>query len=202
MPPGSGLASRISTSCPKRRKWYAHDRPAGPAPTTSTRLPVGGPGGDRPPLLVGEIAEKPVERMDRDGLIEELPVAGAFARVITRAAVRAGQRVLLHVLPPGALVVAGLRQGEPGLDVLPGRTGVVAGRKMIDVDGALPSTRAGAFADRLLVNRRQILRNETHSWPFEVPVTGSLVQSVCQECPEARSPEKRRGATSTGRRPE
>ena len=26
------------------RKWYAHDRPAGPAPTTSTRLPVGGPG--------------------------------------------------------------------------------------------------------------------------------------------------------------
>ena len=44
MPPGSGFASRISTSCPNRRKWYAHDRPAGPAPTTSTRLPVGGPG--------------------------------------------------------------------------------------------------------------------------------------------------------------
>jgi hypothetical protein len=26
----------------------------------------------------------------------------------------------------------------------------------------LPSPRAGAFADRLLVDRRQILRNETH----------------------------------------
>ena len=60
-------------------------------------LAGGRTGGDRPPLLVGEIAEKPVERMDRDGRIEELPVAGAFAGVIARAAVRAGQRVLLHV---------------------------------------------------------------------------------------------------------
>ena len=34
---------------------------------------------DRPALLVGEIAEEAVERMDRDRLIEELPVAGAFA---------------------------------------------------------------------------------------------------------------------------
>ena len=124
-------------------------------------LAGGRPGGDSPPLLVGEIAEKPVERMDRDGRIEELTVAGAFAGVIARAAVRAGEGVFLHVLPPGALVVARLRQGEPGLDVLPGRTRVVAGRKKVDVDGALPSTRAGALADRLLVNRRQIFRNET-----------------------------------------
>ena len=162
MPPGSGLASRISTSCPKPPQ-VVRARQARRAGADDEHALAGGrPGRDRPALLVGEIAEKPVERMDRDGRIEELPVAGAFARVITRAAVRAGQRVLLHVLPPRPLVVAGLRQGEPGLDVLPGRTGVVAGRKMIDVDGALPSARAGALADRLLVDRRQILRNETH----------------------------------------
>src|SRR4029453_1482709 len=42
-----------------------------------------------PPFVVGEITEKPIQRMDRDGRIEVLPVAGAFAGVITRAAVGA-----------------------------------------------------------------------------------------------------------------
>jgi hypothetical protein len=92
-------------------------------------------------------------------LIEELTITGAFAGVITRAAVRTRQRVLFHVLSPCCLVVAGLCQGEPRLDVLPGRTGVVAGRKVIDVNRTLPSPRAGPFADRLFVDRRQILRN-------------------------------------------
>ena len=117
---------------------------------------------DRPAFLDGAIAEEPIERVDRDGLIEEAPVAGAFTGVIARAAVRGRKRVLLHVLPPGALVVARLREVEPGLDVLAGRAGVIARRQMIDVDRELPSTRAGALADRLLVDRRQILRNQTH----------------------------------------
>ncbi len=125
-------------------------------------LPGRRAGSDRPALLVGEIAEEPVDRMDGHRGIEKLPVAGAFAGVVTRAAVRARQRVLLHVLPPGAFVVARLRQVQPCLDVLPGRTRVVAGRKMIDVDGALPAARTGALADGLLVNRREILRSETH----------------------------------------
>ena len=89
--------------------------------------------------------------------------------MITRAAVRAGQRVLFHVLPPGLLVVAGLRVRQPGLDVFAGRARMVAGRKMIDKDRALPSTRAGASADGFLVDRRQIFRDETHGclrpWP-------------------------------------
>src|SRR5262245_9559241 len=101
--------------------------------------------------------------MDRNGRIEELTVAGAFARVIARTAMRARQRIFFHVLPPGGLVVARLCQSEPCLDVFPGRTGLVARRKMIDVMRPLPPTRAGAFADGLLVDGRQILRNETHS---------------------------------------
>src|SRR4029079_10731989 len=123
------------------------------------------------------------------------PVASAFAGVITRAAMRAGERVLLRVLPPGCLVVAGLCQGEPCLNVLARRTGVVAGRKVIDIHGALPSTRAGALADRLLVDRRQIFRNETHGCPRRgsildrrtefrlvvVPVISGVPQTACQD---------------------
>ena len=119
--------------------------------------------GDGPAFLVGKIAEKPVERMDRHGLIEELPVAGGFARMVTGAAVCAGQRVLFHVLPPGLLVVTRLRQSQPRLDVFPCRAGVVAGRKMIDVFRALPSTRSGTFADRFVVNGCQILWNEAQA---------------------------------------
>ena len=104
---------------------------------------------------------------------------------ITGAAVRAGQRVLLHVLPPGGFVVARLREGKPGLDVLPGGTGLIAGRKMIDVDGPLPSTRAGTLADRLLVDRRQILRDETHR------------SSVLTRCPGPLCHERRSNATAT-----
>src|SRR6185503_274520 len=40
--------------------------------------------------------------------------------------------------------------------------GLVARGKMVDVDGALPSTRASAFADRLFVGWRQIFGNEAH----------------------------------------
>ena len=40
MPPATGPASRIVTACPKRARWYAADSPDGPAPTTSTFLPV------------------------------------------------------------------------------------------------------------------------------------------------------------------
>src|SRR5262245_31562340 len=118
--------------------------------------------------------------MNRDRLIEELPVAGAFARVITRSAVRARQRVLLHVLSPGGLVVACLREVEPRLDVLASRAGLIAGRKMIDVVGTLPSTRASALADRLLVVGRQILGNETHIFLRTQPFTviGGSVQTA------------------------
>ena len=41
MPPGFGFWSRISTAWPRRASCHAHDSPAGPAPTISTRLPDG-----------------------------------------------------------------------------------------------------------------------------------------------------------------
>ena len=42
MPPAIGPASLIVTAWPRRARWYAAASPEGPAPTTSTRLPVGG----------------------------------------------------------------------------------------------------------------------------------------------------------------
>ena len=148
---------------------------------------------DRPAFLVGEIAEKPIERMDRDGLIEELPVAGAFAGVIARAAVRARQRVLLHVLPPGPLVVARLREGEPRLDVFAGRTGVITRRQVIDVDRALPAARARALADRFLVDGRQILRNQAHGCLHlgQCPRAMTAVQFFERDSKDKRSSQAR-----------
>ena len=42
IPPAIGPASLIVTVCPRRARWYAADRPEGPAPMTSTRFPVAG----------------------------------------------------------------------------------------------------------------------------------------------------------------
>ena len=126
-------------------------------------MPVGGPGRSVQPFSLARSPRNRSIEWIGDRLIEELPVAGALARVIAGAAVGARQRVLFHVFPPGLLVVAGLRQSQPCLDVLAGRTGVVAGRKMIDVDGALPSPRAGAFADGFLIDGCQILRSEAQA---------------------------------------
>ena len=40
-PPPFGRASSSTTSCPSIARRWAQERPAGPAPTTATRLPVG-----------------------------------------------------------------------------------------------------------------------------------------------------------------
>ena len=45
IPPGSAPASWISTSWPSRARWYAAESPLGPAPMTSTRLPLRSSGG-------------------------------------------------------------------------------------------------------------------------------------------------------------
>ncbi len=37
IPPGRANPSNTATGYPRRASWYAHDNPAGPAPTTATR---------------------------------------------------------------------------------------------------------------------------------------------------------------------
>ena len=100
MPPGSSIASRISTSWPRRRRCQAQDRPAGPAPTTSTFLPVGWPGLPSSPSD-REIAEKALDGMDGDRFVELGAAALGLARVIAGAAVNAGQRIVGDEGAPG-----------------------------------------------------------------------------------------------------
>ena len=115
-----------------------------------------------PSFFRREIAEEAIQRVDRNRLVQLRAVAGAFAGVIARAAVRPRQGVLLHVFLPRRLVSPRLREVEPGLDVLAGRTCVVARRKEVDVDGPLPPRRAGPLPDRRLVDRGDVFRNQAH----------------------------------------
>ena len=114
--------------------------PGGPAPTTSTRLPdrLGG-GIERPALLDRLVADEALDRVDADRLVELAAVAGGLARVVTDATHDRREGVVLDDLAPGALVALAAVLGlvEPGLAVLAGGAGVVAGRQSVDVLGTL-----------------------------------------------------------------
>ena len=56
--PSSGRPRRTVTSCPSRRRWYAAESPDGPAPTTSTRRPVGAPGSTVQPRSIARSPRK------------------------------------------------------------------------------------------------------------------------------------------------
>jgi hypothetical protein len=102
---------------------------------------------DAPATFDRLVAEEPLHRVDPDRLVELGSVARRLARVVTDAAHDGRERVVLHDLPPRALVPRASLLGvvEPSLHVLPGRAGVAAGREQIDVHRAL-----GAPASRLV----------------------------------------------------
>jgi hypothetical protein len=91
---------------------------------------------ERPAFHGGEVAEEALDRVDADRSVEHAAIARGFARMIADPPMRRRQRIVLHQRRPGLAVLARLRQIEPGLDVLPGRAGVVAGREQIDIDRA------------------------------------------------------------------
>jgi hypothetical protein len=114
---------------------------------------------DRPTLFDREIAKEAIKRVDRDGLVEELSIAGALAGMVTSAPVGRRKRIVFHVFAPGFFVSAGLRERQPSLDIQAGRTGVIAWRQKIDVRGTLPAHRVRALGDRGLVGRGHVLRD-------------------------------------------
>ena len=89
---------------------------------------------ERPATLAGKITKEPLHRMDRNGAVQLGPVAGGLAGVVADPPVDRGQRVVGDKLPPGLLVLAGLRMGQPRLDVLPGRAAGVARGQQVQVD--------------------------------------------------------------------
>jgi hypothetical protein len=104
---------------------------------------------DLPAALDRLVAEEALDRVDADRLVELAAVAGGLAGVVADPPHDRRQRVVLHQLAPGPLVTALPLLGlvQPGLDVLPGRTGVVAGRQAVDVDGPLGAPAAGLVGE-------------------------------------------------------
>jgi hypothetical protein len=91
--------------------------------------------------------------MDTDRAIQLLAIALSFARMITNPAMNRGHRVILHNLLPSLFIVAGLHQGQPGLDIFPGRASMIAGRQKVFIFGAMATHRASALIVSLQVGR-------------------------------------------------
>ena len=93
-------------------------------------------GRDGPPLTERHVSQESLDRMDADRFVNVLAVARVLARVIADAAMHRRHRIVADDEVPGLTVPAGLRLGEPGLDVFASRAGVVAGRQAVDVNRA------------------------------------------------------------------
>ena len=112
---------------------------------TSPRLPLRAGGGlNDHPSLKREIAEEPLNPVNRHRAIEAGTVADALARVVADPAVDRRHRIVGDQLPPRPFMVACLGVGQPGLNVLPGRAAGIARWQQVDVDRALLAYRAGA----------------------------------------------------------
>ena len=114
-------------------------------PRADDQDPLTGPDGrwfEHPAALPGQVAEEPLDRVDRHRAVEMGSVADGFTRVIAHPAVDCGERVVRDELPPRGFVPAcgGVRQ--PGLDVLSGWTTGIARRQQVDVDGSAFAHRA------------------------------------------------------------
>ena len=87
-----------------------------------------------PAFFEREIAEIAFDRVNADGAVHLLPIAAILARMIADPAMDGGQWVVRGQNAPGGLIAPRLRLAQPGLNVLAGRTGVVARRQEIDID--------------------------------------------------------------------
>ena len=114
-------------------------------------MPLAAAGGSNGhPLLPREVAEEPLDRVDRDRAVEVGAVADGLARVVADPSVDRRQWIVGDELAPRQLVIAGLGVRQPGLDVLAGGAAGVARRQQVDVDRPALADRARA---RMLCSR-------------------------------------------------
>ena len=97
------------------------------------------------PSVKRQIAEEALDRVDAHRLVDFRAVAGVLARVIADTPVHRGQGVVADDDLPGVAIAAGLRFAQPRLDVLAGRTGVVARRQPVHVERPHRADRRHAF---------------------------------------------------------
>ena len=135
---------------------------------------------ERPPPLKREIAEEPLDAVNRHRAVEAGAVADALARVVADPAVDRRHRIVADQLPPRPFVVACLGVGQPGLDVLPGRAARIARWQQVDVDGTLLAHRARAGpAVQQIRQRRNVLSlwsqgHIRHVTPGTCPASGTF----------------------------
>src|SRR5947209_1209120 len=89
---------------------------------------------EAPSALDRLIAEKALDRVDADGLVDLRAVATGFAWVIADPAHDRRHRIVLGENAPGAFVIAGLGVKQPVLDIFTGRAGMIARRQPVHIN--------------------------------------------------------------------
>jgi hypothetical protein len=95
-----------------------------------------GRAGVGPALLDGQVSEVALHRVDRDGAVQVGAVAGHLAGVVADPAVDGGEGIVGGELAPRLLLLVGLDETQPLLDVLAGGAAGVAGGQHVEVHGA------------------------------------------------------------------
>ena len=112
-----------------------------------------------------QIAQESLHRVDADRRIQLASIARGLARVVADPPVHRGQRVVARQHVPGLAVLSSLRQIEPSLDVLARRTGMIAGRQQINIDGPPQADRTRAPHAGQIRERRHVVGLARHSLP-------------------------------------
>src|ERR1043165_1273944 len=149
MPPAAAPASLMVTEWPRRAGGGVGGGGAQPcAPRPYHQHPLTRQrrcDGNLPALAERLVAEEPLDRVDANRRVQLGPVARGLARPVADPAHDGRERVVLHDLPPGGLVLrrAFLGVVQPLLDVLTGGGGGGGRRPAVGVDGAFGPPGAG-----------------------------------------------------------
>ena len=164
-------------------------------PRADDEHPLAGRGRRRvegPPPLQRQVAEEPLDRVNRNGAVELGTVADALARVVADPPVNRRERVVGHQLTPRLLVATRLRVRQPGLDVLSGRAAGVARGQQVDVDRPVLANGSGAGARVDQVGQRRDVppRNgHTVAVPRPAPRSRAAIalrlRAFATQCPAA-----------------
>ncbi len=129
-----------------------------------------GGGIERPLPLDRQVAEEPLDRVNRDRAVQVGAVADALARVVADPPVDGRHRVVGGQLAPGLFMMAHFGVRQPGLNVLPGRASGIARRQQVQIDGPLLPNGPGAGASVQQVGQ---LGNVRSLWLGSHIVTGT-----------------------------
>ena len=83
-----------------------------------------------------DFAQKALNGMYADGLINKGTVTGCFTGVITNPAMNSWHRIIFYQGLPGSFIASFLSQSQPGLNVFSSGAGVITGRQRILIDRA------------------------------------------------------------------